>query len=68
MFKKFYMLMMALMMIIGMSAYAETQEEMEAQCKQWAQEDKISEDELKDYIEECIISIKDQAAQENESK
>lgn len=50
------LLALSLALISSPLAYAESQEEAEAQCKQWAQEENVSSEEMAAYMEECIQS------------
>ncbi len=58
--KTSFLHLMALLLVFGTTASVvaeESVEEMEKRCYGYAEEDKISADELDDYIKECIQGI-----------
>ena len=60
--------LLAVTFILGSSplVFAESQEEAEAQCKQFAQEENVSSDEMSAYMEECIKEQTDDTPQESQ--
>jgi hypothetical protein len=50
------------------AAYAETPEESQAQCEQYALEDKVPADEMKDYMAECLKQMADESTEVQPAK
>ena len=64
MLKNFSLLAVASAIVASPVVFAESQKEAEAKCKQWAQEERISEDEMNDFIAECVQSLNEEASKE----
>ncbi len=56
------LLVVAFALVSSPLAIADSQQEAEEQCKQWAQEENVSSEEMADYMADCIAS---QTAEEN---
>lgn len=54
MFKKVFLLSLALLASSNLIA---ADADSEGRCRQWAQEENISQDELAQYMEECLASL-----------
>ena len=57
MFKTTIMLAIIALLAGSPIAFADSLAEAEARCKQYAQEDNVSADEMKDYIAECVKEL-----------
>ena len=55
--RKFSALILATVLALGTSVFAESPEEAEARCKQYAQEDNVSAEEMEDYMAECVKQL-----------
>jgi uncharacterized protein YqfA (UPF0365 family) len=59
------LLAIAFALVISPLALAESMEEAAAQCKQWAQEENVSSDEMAAYMEDCIKTQTGEKADES---
>ncbi len=59
------LLVVAVALISSPLAFAESQQEAEAQCKQWAQEENVSSEEMADYMADCLATQTPDATEEN---
>ena len=55
--KKIYGLLMVLMLVSSAHVQAITEEEAEAQCKVYAEEEKVTAEEMADYMAECVKDL-----------
>jgi len=54
--------------LVSPNLYAFDQEAAEAQCKQYAQEDEVKEDDMAEYLSDCIKDMAEQAGEEEAQK
>lgn len=66
MLKMISTLAMASALVSSPVVFAETQQEAEAKCSQWAQEEKVSAEELGAYMAECVQSLTEESPKEKE--
>lgn len=62
--KTSFLQLMALLIVFGATAPVvaeEGMEDMDKRCRGYAEEDKVSADELEDYVKECIQSIQQES-------
>ncbi len=65
MLKQISMLALATAILASPAAFASSAEEAEAKCKQYAQEDQVPAEEMKEYLAECIQSLAESGSQED---
>jgi hypothetical protein len=65
MFKKISVLAALAAFAFVSGAYAESQEEAEAMCKRYAQEDKIASEDMEQFMAECIKDLTEEASKED---
>jgi hypothetical protein len=57
MIKRFMVLAVASVMLFSASVFAASQQEAEAMCRQYAQEDGIQSDEMESYLAQCVQDL-----------
>ncbi|MCW9024183.1 MAG: hypothetical protein OQK73_05830 [Gammaproteobacteria bacterium] len=65
MLKNFSFLAIIFAILSSPTVVAETEKSAEEQCKQFAQEEQISAEEMKDYIAECVASLTEAKSQDD---
>jgi hypothetical protein len=55
----------AALLLVSFGSFAE--DDIEARCNQWAQEDKVPADEMQDYMAQCIEDQRDSGAVDSSS-
>ena len=66
MLKKISFLAAASILVFGMNVFAESMEEAEQKCKQYAAEDQITADEMDNYLTQCIEDLSGERSEESE--
>ena len=64
--KKISLLAAASILIFSPYAFAESEEELEARCKQYAAEDQVTADEMESYLIRCIEDLSEETSKEEE--
>ena len=66
MIKKISVLLAATFFLFSGNVFAVSSTEAESICRQYASEDGVAEDELNDYIAQCILDLQAEAAQSSD--
>lgn len=63
--KMISLLALACAIVISPMAIAESQEEAQEKCKQFAQEEQVSADEMEAYMAECVQTLTEATSKED---
>jgi len=65
MLKLFSLLVVTFFLMTSTALFAESNNVNEAKCKQWAQEEGVEQDEMNEYIADCLESIAEEIEQDS---
>jgi hypothetical protein len=63
--KRFSILVLWSCLVFTASVFAESLEGVEARCEQYAQEDNVSADEMKEFMTECVRDLTEESPEES---
>ena len=63
--KRFSILVLCSCFVFTASVFAESLGEVKARCEQYAQEDNVPADELKQYMTECVKELTEESPEES---